>query len=202
MIRSLRPGAILLCLFTLLTGVAYPLTVTVLAQLAFPAQARGSLIQVDGRVVGSELIGQSFDDPRYFWGRPSATASVPYDAAASSGSNWGPTHPALVAAVRDRASALRASALRVADMGTARAQIPVDLVTASASGLDPHISPAAAFLQVSRVAQARSLPEKTVRDLVAGQVEGRSFGFLGEPRANVLRINLALDKLAAPAGTP
>lgn len=191
MLAILRPAASLLALFTLLTGIVYPLAVTGSAQFAFPGQANGSLIEVEGHVVGSRLIGQPFDDVRYFWGRPSATTPSPYNAGASRGSNLGPTNPALLARVRERVAALRAAHPERASM-----PIPVDLVTASASGLDPHISPAAALYQVRRVAQARGLPEERVRRLVMDQVEGRLLGFLGEPRVNVLLLNLALDDLA------
>jgi K+-transporting ATPase ATPase C chain len=178
----------LLALFTVLTGVLYPLSVTGLAQVIFPTQADGSLITQDGRVVGSALIGQPFDDPRYFWGRPSATAPFPYNAAASSGSNLGPTNPALTAGVRARIAVLRAAA-----PGNL-APVPVDLVTSSGSGLDPHISVAAALYQVPRVARARGLDAAAVRQLVARYTAGRQFGVLGEPRVNVLQLNLALDQ--------
>jgi len=183
----IRPAVVLLALFSLLTGLVYPLAVTGLAQAMFPAQANGSLIRQDGRIVGSALIGQPFADPRYFWGRPSATAPFPYNAAASSGSNFGPSNPALMDAVRARIAALRA-----ADPGNTQA-IPGDLATASASGLDPHISVAAALYQAPRVARARGLTSEAVAQLVAQHVEGRQFGFLGEPRVNVLKLNLALD---------
>ena len=191
MISTLRPAAVLLGVFTLVTGVAYPLAVTGVAQVVSPERANGSLLERGGRVVGSALIGQSFDDPRYFWGRPSATGRSPYDARASAGSNLGPSNPALIAAVRARVVALRA-----AHPEHAADPVPVDLVTASGSGLDPHISPAAARFQVGRVARARGLPEERVRAVVEAHVEGRSLGLLGEPRVNVLRLNLALDGLA------
>jgi K+-transporting ATPase ATPase C chain len=170
--------------------VLYPLAVTGLARLAFPAQAGGSLIVRDGRVVGSRLVGQAFDDPRFFWGRPSATRPAPYDASASSGSNLGPANPALAAAVRARIGALRA-----ADSG-ATGPVPVDLVTASASGLDPHISPAAAEFQAGRVARARGLDAEAVRALVRAHTEGPTLGLLGEARVNVLELNLALENAA------
>jgi len=184
-----RPAVSLFLLLSAVTGLAYPLAVTGIAKAVFPEQAAGSLILEDGQVVGSELIGQHFAVPKYFWGRPSATASQPYNAAASSGSNQGPLNPALVEAVETRLEALRA-----ADPGNAQ-PVPVDLVTASASGLDPHISPAAALWQVPRVARARGLPEAQVRSLVEGQAEGRQWWLLGEPRVNVLKLNLALDAL-------
>jgi K+-transporting ATPase ATPase C chain len=184
---QLRPAVSILVLMTLVTGVAYPLVVTGLAQAVFPGQSNGSLIVRDGKAVGSRLIGQPFDDPRYFWGRLSATAPHAYDAGASTGSNYGPLNPALHAAVKGRIDALRE-----ADPGNA-APIPVDLATASGSGLDPHISPAAALYQVRRVAKARGLDEARVRQLVEAHVEGRQLGVLGEPRVNVLPLNLALD---------
>lgn len=187
----LRPAAVLLGLFTLLTGVAYPAAVTGAAQLAFPHQAGGSLLRRSERVTGSALIGQSFEDARFFWGRPSATRPVPYNARASAGSNLGPTNPALIASVRARVAALRAAHPDRADQ-----PVPVDLVTASGSGLDPHISPAAALYQAGRVARARNLSEERVRAIVEAHVEGRSGGLLGEPRVNVLRLNLALDAVA------
>ncbi len=184
----IRSALVLLGLMTLLTGLTYPLVVTGIAQVAFPRQANGSLIVQNGRVVGSELIGQPFDDPKYFWGRPSATTPFPNNAGSSTGSNLGPTNPDLHKAVKDRIEALRA-----ADPGNA-APVPVDLVTASASGLDPHISPAAALYQVRRVARARGLDEGAVRQLVELHVEDRSFRVLGEPRVNVLPLNIALDR--------
>lgn len=186
--EHLRPAASMLLLMTLLTGVVYPLAVTGLAQLFFPHQANGSLIVRNGKAIGSELVGQYFDQPQYFWSRPSATSPFPYNAGASSGSNLGPTNPALIEAVKERVAALRA-----ADPGN-DAPIPVDLVTASGSGLDPHLSPLAAQYQVKRVARARSLDEQTVKDLVNQHIEGRQFGFLGERRVNVLKLNLALDE--------
>jgi len=189
MTAHLRPALMTLLLLTLITGVAYPLLVTGIAQAVFPYQADGSLIVRGGKVVGSALIGQPFDDPKYFWGRPSATSPFAYNAAASSGSNLSPTNPALVSAVQGRVDALRA-----ADP-TNRVAVPVDLVTASASGLDPHLSPAAALYQVSRVARERKLAPDAVRALVDRHTEGRFLGFLGEPRVNVLVLNLALDAL-------
>jgi K+-transporting ATPase ATPase C chain len=189
MIRQLKPAIILLFALTLLTGLLYPLVVTGFAQLIFPSQANGSLIIAHGQTVGSTLIGQSFADPKYFWGRISATGPFPYNAAASSGSNLGPINPALLDAVQSRIDALRA-----ADPGN-HASIPVDLVTASGSGLDPHISVAAAYYQVPRVARARGMSEADVITQVDQFTEGRSFGFLGEPRVNVLQLNLALDKI-------
>jgi K+-transporting ATPase KdpC subunit len=190
MLRSqLRPAILILILFTLITGFLYPLSVTGIAQLVFPHQANGSLIVRNGKVTGSSLIGQSFDDPKYFWGRLSATSGFPYNAAASSGSNLGPLNPALIAAVRARITALHA-----ADPGNAQ-PIPVDLVTASGSGLDPDISIAAALYQVPRVAQARGMTESAVIALVNEYTEGRQLGFLGEPRVNVLQLNLALDAI-------
>jgi K+-transporting ATPase ATPase C chain len=176
-----------LLLLTLITGVAYPLLVTGIAQMVFPFQANGSLIVKDGKVVGSALIGQPFDDPRYFWGRPSATNPFAYNAGASSGSNLSPTNPALISAVQGRVDALRA-----ADPGNT-APVPVDLVTASGSGLDPHISPAAALYQASRVARARNLAPDAVRALVERHTERRFLGVLGELRVNVLALNLGLD---------
>jgi K+-transporting ATPase ATPase C chain len=187
MFKYLRPAIVSLVLLTALTGIVYPVVVTGIAQVIFPRQANGSLIMKDGKAVGSELIGQPFDDLKYFWGRPSATSPFAYNAGASSGSNQGPTNPDLQKAVQGRIEALRA-----ADSGNT-APIPVDLVTTSGSGLDPNISPAAALYQVRRVARARGLAEDAVRRLVEQQVEGRQFGFLGEPRVNVLKLNLALD---------
>jgi K+-transporting ATPase ATPase C chain len=190
MIKELKPALVMLVLLSLLTGALYPLLVTGIAQVLLPGRANGSLIEGDGKVLGSELIGQPFSDPRYFWGRPSATAPIPYNAGASSGSNLGPNNPALEEAVRARIEALRA-----ADPGNA-APIPVDLVTASGSGLDPHISPAAAEYQAGRVARTRGLDVGAVRALMAQHTERRQLWVLGEPRVNVLTLNLALDRLA------
>ena len=186
----LRPALVLFVLLSLITGLAYPLLVTGLSQLLFPAQAGGSLVLKDGKPVGSALIGQAFDAPRYFWSRPSATADKPYNAANSGSSNLGPLNPALREAV-----AQRVAALRKADPGNT-APVPVDLVTASASGLDPHTSRAAADYQAARVARVRGLSEAAVRALVAQHSEVAVLGFLGQPRVNVLALNLALDKLA------
>jgi K+-transporting ATPase ATPase C chain len=174
----------MLLALTIITGVIYPVMMTGIAQIAFPPKANGSLIVIDGKNYGSELIGQQFDDPKYFWGRPSATA---YNAAASSGSNYGPANLALIDAVQARIDALKA----IDPDNTI--PIPVDLVTASGSGLDPHISVAAALYQVHRVAAARELSEADVRSLVEQYTEGRQFGIFGEPRVNVLLLNLALD---------
>ncbi|WP_437648765.1 potassium-transporting ATPase subunit KdpC [Sorangium sp. So ce362] len=187
MLAHLRPALVLLLVLTGVTGFVYPLLSTAIAQAAFPEQANGSLVRKDGRVVGSTLLGQPFDDPRYFWGRPSATSPVPYAGQASAGSQLGPTNPALAEAVKARIDALRA-----ADPESA-APVPADLVTASGSGLDPHISPAAAEHQARRVARARGLPEDEVRRLVARHTEERLLGLLGEPHVNVLLLNLALD---------
>ncbi|HXK25625.1 MAG TPA: potassium-transporting ATPase subunit KdpC [Myxococcota bacterium] len=189
--RELRTAFLVLIALTGVTGVAYPLAVTGLAQVLFPSQANGSLIVEDGRVRGSALIGQNFDDPRYFWSRPSATSPFPDNAAVSSGSNLGPLSDALRDAVKGRVEALRA-----ADPDNT-APVPVDLVTASGSGLDPHVSPAAAAYQAGRVARVRGLDRARVDALVAEHTEGRWLGLLGEPRVNVLRLNLALDRLAA-----
>jgi potassium-transporting ATPase KdpC subunit len=184
---ELRPASVVFALLTVLTGIAYPLVVTGIGQAAFRSNANGSIIESGRRAVGSRLLGQPFTSPKYFWSRASATGPSPYNGAVSSGANQGPINPALEAAVKERIAALRA-----ADPGNAKA-VPVDLVTASGSGLDPHISPAAAEYQVQRVARERKLPDNEVRRLVAEATEGRTFGVLGEPRVNVLELNLALD---------
>ncbi len=189
MLRQLRTAVIMLGIFTVITGIIYPLFITGVAQAFFHRQANGSLLEKDGGTIGSELIGQPFSDPAYFWGRLSATAPFPYNAAASSGSNYGPSNPALREAVQARIDALKA-----VDPDNS-APVPVDLVTASASGLDPDISVAAAEYQVARVARYRGLSQAQVRGLVSQFTEGRQFGFLGEPRVNVLKLNLALDML-------
>jgi K+-transporting ATPase ATPase C chain len=186
MLQELRTAAVLLLALTALTGGFYPLVVTAVARVAFPRQARGSLIQSGEEIVGSELIGQSFTRPEYFWGRLSATGPGPYNAAASSGSNYGPLHPALTEAVESRIAALRKG-------GATPDAIPVDLVTASGSGLDPHISPAAAAVQVPRVAASRRMTEDEVRTLIEQHTQLRQFGILGENRVNVLRLNQAMD---------
>ncbi len=185
----LRPTLVLFVLLSLLTGIVYPFAVTGIARAAFPKQAAGSLVERDGKVVGSLLIGQSFSDPKYFWSRPSATSPMPNNATSSGGSNLGPSNPALVDAVKGRVAALRA-----ADPGNV-APLPIDLVTASASGLDPEISVAAAEYQAGRVARTRGLPVERVRALLRERAQGQMFGFLGEARVNVLALNLALDAL-------
>ncbi len=192
---QVRPAIVSLLLLILVTGLVYPLAVTAIAQALLPRQANGSLIERAGHglPVGSELIGQAFDAPQYFWGRPSATEPFPYNAAASSGSNLGPNNDALTEAVQARIDALAAADQALGIDNTA--PIPVDLVTASGSGLDPHISPAAAEYQAPRVARARGLDLEQVRSVVAEHTEGRQLGFLGEPRVNVLKLNLALDAL-------
>jgi K+-transporting ATPase ATPase C chain len=186
MFAQCTPALRMLVILSALTGVIYPLLVTGVAKVAFPRAAEGSLIVADGKTLGSELIGQPFDDPKYFWSRPSATSPQPYNAMASSGSNLGPRNPALADAVKDRIKALRD-----ADPGNTAA-VPVDLITASGSGLDPHISVAAAEYQLSRVAKARG-SEEQVRALLNANTEGRTLGVLGEPRVNVLELNIALD---------
>jgi potassium-transporting ATPase KdpC subunit len=187
MTSIVRPALVTFAVLTALTGVAYPLVVTGIGQVAFADQAAGSLIVRDGKPVGSSLIGQNFSDPKYVWGRPSATGPMAYNASGSSGSNQGPLNPALSDAVKGRVEALR-----VADPGNT-APVPVDLVTASGSGLDPHVSVAGAQFQAARVAKARNLPLPQVQQLIATHTEGKLFGFLGEPRVNVLQLNLALD---------
>jgi K+-transporting ATPase ATPase C chain len=190
LVGLLRPAGLLLLVMTLLTGAAYPAMVTVLAQALFPAQAGGGPVARQGTIVGSELIGQRFDQPQWFWGRPSATSPEPYNAAASGGSNLAPSNPALVQAVAERMADLRAADPR------AGLPMPADLVTTSASGLDPHISPQAALYQIERVASARGLAVEKVRALVEEQVEGPQWGVLGQPRVNVLRLNLALEQMS------
>jgi len=187
MSKLLRQSLVMLLLMTIITGILYPLAVTGVAQVIFPHQANGSLIVKGGKPIGSSLIGQSFTEPKYFWGRPSATSPNPDNGASSSGSNLGPSNPALIAAVKQRIADLRA-----ADPGNTL-PVPVDMVTASASGLDPQISPAAAQYQVARVAKARGLSDAQVEALVHEYTRGREFGVFGEPRVNVLRLNLALD---------
>jgi K+-transporting ATPase ATPase C chain len=188
MLKQLRAAVIMLIAMTVFTGLLYPVVITGIAQVIFPYQANGSLIVKNGTVVGSALIGQPFDDPKYFWSRPSATSPYPYNAAASSGSNLGPTNGVLTQTVQSRVDALRK-----ADPGNT-APVPVDLVTASGSGLDPNISPAAAEYQVPRVASVRNMDPVTVRQLVAQNTTGRFLGLLGEPAVNVLQLNLALDQ--------
>ncbi|MCF2134330.1 MULTISPECIES: potassium-transporting ATPase subunit KdpC [Mycetohabitans] len=184
----LRPVLVLFVALTVITGIVYPAAVTAIAQAVFPAQANGSLIEKNGKLIGSALIGQQFDRNDYFWGRLSATTPNPYNAQSSSGSNLGPTHPALADEVKGRLAALHK-----ADPANT-APVPVDLVTSSGSGLDPDISPAAAAYQAPRVARARGLPQAQVDELIARNTTGRQFGLLGEPRVNVLRLNLALDE--------
>lgn len=196
MLKEIKPALVVLAALTLTTGVVYPLAVTGIARLLFPSRAAGCIVIRDRRPVGSALISQEFSSPAYFWGRPSATATRPYNASASGSSNLATSNPALQAAVRTRIAALRA-----ADPDN-HAAVPVDLVTSSASGLDPHVSPAAAAYQVHRVARARKLPENVVRELVRRHTEARQLGVLGETRVNVLELNLALDELAAGQAPP
>ncbi|HTP24907.1 MAG TPA: potassium-transporting ATPase subunit KdpC [Anaeromyxobacteraceae bacterium] len=206
MLQHIRASIVSLLLLTVVTGVAYPLVVTAIAKVAFPSQANGSLILKSGAVAGSRLLGQPFDDPKYFWGRLSATSPVGYTAfnadkgTGSSGSNLGPLNPALLDAVKGRIQALQ-DADKAAGVESG-ARYPVDLVTASGSGLDPHISPAGAAYQVARVAKVRGVPVERIRALVAEHTEGRQFGILGQPRVNVLELNLALDALAASPPGP
>ena len=195
-LNQIRVAAVMLLVLTVLTGLAYPLLTTGIAQVAFHKRANGSLIVRNGKVVGSELIGQPFDDPKYFWSRPSATTPLAYNAAASAGSNLAVANPAELDAIRQRVAVLRT----VDPQNTTL--IPVDLVTASASGLDPHISVAAAQYQVPRVARARQMSEAAVRQLVDKYTEGRQFGLIGEPRVNVLRLNLALDEAGVDGAPP
>ena len=189
MIKMIHNSLMSLLLFTIITGFIYPMAVTGLAQVIFPDQASGSIITKNGKAVGSELLGQQFEDPKYFWGRLSGTAPYPYNGGSSSGSNLGPNNPDLM-----KAAQARIQALREADPGNTT-KIPVDLVTASGSGLDPHISPAAATYQVQRVSKLRNMDEAKVSALVAANTEDRQFGILGEPVVNVLKLNLALDEL-------
>ena len=194
---QLKASVLFLLVFTVLCGFAYPGLVTALAKAMFPGQAEGSLITVNGKIVGSSLIGQPFDDPKYFWSRPSATSPYSYNAANSSGSNQGPTNPALISAVQARVAALKA-----ADPDSAALPVPMDLVTASGSGLDPHISPAGAEYQAARVAKLRNLPLSQVESLIAQNTQGRWMGFIGDPGVNVLQLNLALDAMMPAALTP
>ena len=191
--KQLRPAIVLFLLLTVVTGIAYPLATTAIGKAAFPAQVGGTIIEKDGKAIGSELIGQNFTEPKYFWGRPSATGPYPNNAAASSGSNLGPLNPALADAVKTRVAALTA-----ADPENTL-PVPVDLVTTSASGLDPEISPAAAQYQARRVAKARNLDITKVQALIDQHTQGRQFGVLGEARVNVLKLNLALDGFAQSA---
>lgn len=189
---TIRPAVVLFAAMSVVTGIVYPLVVTAAAKIAFADKAVGSFIERDGKIIGSNLIGQNFTSPKYFWGRPSATAPYPYNAAASSGSNQGPLNPALLDAVKGRIDALRA-----VDPDN-KLPIPVDLVTASASGVDPHISVAAANFQAARVARVRNIAVDLVQTVIGQHTEDRMLGFLGEPRVNVLKLNLALDALAQP----
>ena len=196
MLKMLRQSLVVLVALTVITGIIYPLAVTGIARGVFPHKAAGSLITQEGTAVGSSLIGQPFSDPKYFWSRPSATSPEPYNGAASSGSNLGPTNPALLKAIQERVAALRA-----ADPGNTQ-PVPIDLVTASGSGLDPDISPAAAYYQAGRVARARGLSLADVEALIARFTQGRQLGILGDPRVNVVQLNMALDSLANTAVNP
>lgn len=193
MTEILRPALVLFASLTVLTGIAYPALVTAIGQAVFPGAATGSLIHDGEQVLGSTRVGQAFSDPRFFWSRPSATGPVPYNAAASTASNLGPSNPALHEAVAARIETLRTA-------GGPAGPLPADLVTTSGSGLDPHVSPAAANYQRARVAQARGLSEERVRELIDAHTEGRSFGLLGEPRVNVLLLNLELERIAGSSG--
>lgn len=194
-ISNLRPALVLFTGITLITGIAYPLLTTAIGQTLFPQQAAGSLVMDNkGNIIGSRLIGQSFTSPQYFWGRPSATSPTPYNASASSGSNLGPLNPALVTAVSERIAALR----QLEPSNTS--PVPIDLVTTSASGLDPDISPAAAYYQAARIANVRKIPIDQIHQLIASHTTGRQLGFLGEARVNVLLLNLALDKWESTHG--
>ena len=195
MLKILRQSVIALVALTVITGIIYPLAITGIARGVFPHKASGSLIVQNGTAVGSSLIGQPFSDPKYFWSRPSATSPEPYNGAASSGSNLGPTNPALLKAVQERIATLRA-----ADPGNTQ-PVPIDLVTASGSGLDPDISPAAAYYQAGRVARVRGFNLTEVDGLIARFTEGRQLGLLGDPRVNVVQLNLALDSLAKPVAS-
>ena len=192
--QALRPAIVLFVLLSVITGIAYPLVTTGIGQWLLPAQANGSLITKDGKVIGSSLIGQNFTEPKYFWGRPSATGPYPNNAAASSGSNLGPLNPALADAVKARVAALKSADLEITDQENTL-PVPVDLVTASASGLDPEISPAAALYQVNRVAKARGLSVDKIQAAITANTKDRQLGILGEPRVNVVMINIALDTL-------
>lgn len=189
-IKQIKTAIILLIFFSILTGLIYPGIVTAIAQIICPWKANGSLIQVNNKIIGSELIGQSFTDDKYFWSRPSATTPYPYNAENSSGSNLGPSNPALIAAIKERVMSVKHD----------NVLIPVDLVTTSGSGLDPHISPLAAYYQVSRIAKARNISEEDVQKLIKNNITTRAFGILGEPTVNVLKLNLALDSLLADKG--
>lgn len=193
-IKQIKTALLLLILMTILTGLIYPGVVTLFAQLICSWRANGSLLEVNGKIIGSKLIGQSFTDDKYFWSRPSATTPYPYNAANSSGSNFGPSNPGFITAIKDRVTVLRKASPGNNDL------VPVDLVTASGSGLDPEISPLAAYYQVTRIAKARKIPENSVKMLIHKAINQRTFGVLGEPRVNVLLLNLALDNLTVHKG--